>query len=378
MVMVAPDCHLRRMGFGAMDIVGMIWSHPVASVVVALLFTPPLFPVLVFFSPLLISTALVVLAMISMGSTVDDGSSSSGSGADYYNGCKQEWNELKEEMEFLNLRAHSFAIDDEDGPYLDDFDDRRQHKRHKGGAAAVVKSWEETGRAWVDSVLHQEARHKQPRTNSHNYFSSFPSVAFETNREVKFAQPIPQVSLVPFVPSPGTLLADSTGPAPPLGGDDRIPGRSVDTAAQNVLAVQAPSADYRGNERRERFTLLNKGDEKLAMPRAESVGSDSNSSRGQTVVESAEGRTDRGQSQHHQQHPSMSNQSGNGRSGDDVVISRIGSGEHHRTPSVVVATLSEKLNVPLEDIMALLNGEDKPLPSGGGGAARFRKGSDNS
>ncbi|KAL2652575.1 hypothetical protein R1flu_020703 [Riccia fluitans] len=371
------------MGFGAGDIVGMIWSHPVASVVVALLFTPPLFPIVVFFSPLLISTALVVLAMISMGSSGDDSGSSGGNGAG--GGCynKRDCNELREEMEYQQQQHHRAShsvMDDEDGPYLNDFDDRRQHKRRKGGAAAVsddngwlekVKGWEETGRAWVDSVLHHEVRNKAP---SNITFSSFPSVV-GTSREVKFAQPVTQAAFVP--PSAGSPPSDANGNAPPpLERDERITGGkdTVDRPAQN-----APSADEGvTNLGGKGSNIVSKGDEKLAAGKAlfDPVEGNSKASREESVVSSAHetrgdyisGWTDGKGAQYHQEPPSTSNRSGDGRSaqsGGEEHRSKTEKVEHHRTPSVVAVTLSEKLNVPLEDIMSLLKGDDKPS----GGAA---------
>ncbi|BFI32348.1 hypothetical protein MPTK2_4g05080 [Marchantia polymorpha subsp. ruderalis] len=54
------------MAVGVWDFVALIWNHPFISCLVLLLFTPALFPVVVYFSPLLISTALCAIALISM------------------------------------------------------------------------------------------------------------------------------------------------------------------------------------------------------------------------------------------------------------------------------------------------------------------------
>ncbi|KAG6552654.1 hypothetical protein Mapa_005601 [Marchantia paleacea] len=54
------------MAVGAWDFFALIWNHPIISCLVLLLFTPALFPVVVYFSPLLISTALCAIALISM------------------------------------------------------------------------------------------------------------------------------------------------------------------------------------------------------------------------------------------------------------------------------------------------------------------------
>lgn len=49
------------------DLMALLWQHPVLSGLVLVLFTPPFFPIVKFFSPLLISTALFMLALFTMG-----------------------------------------------------------------------------------------------------------------------------------------------------------------------------------------------------------------------------------------------------------------------------------------------------------------------
>jgi hypothetical protein len=49
------------------DVFGLAWRHPLVSIGILALFTPPFFPIIRFFSPLLISTAVLVVAMISLG-----------------------------------------------------------------------------------------------------------------------------------------------------------------------------------------------------------------------------------------------------------------------------------------------------------------------
>ncbi|CAM6035917.1 unnamed protein product [Sphagnum compactum] len=51
---------------GAMDLVMIFWHNPLLILAVILLFTPPLYPLLVYFSPLLMSTALCVAALLSI------------------------------------------------------------------------------------------------------------------------------------------------------------------------------------------------------------------------------------------------------------------------------------------------------------------------
>lgn len=49
------------------DFVSLVSAHPVISAVILIFFTPPFFPIVKFFSPLLISTALFMLALFTMG-----------------------------------------------------------------------------------------------------------------------------------------------------------------------------------------------------------------------------------------------------------------------------------------------------------------------
>ncbi|KAG6547680.1 hypothetical protein Mapa_011130 [Marchantia paleacea] len=55
-----------------MEILALAWDHPLIAGVLMLMFTPPFFPVLVFFSPLLISTTLCAVALISVGQQIED------------------------------------------------------------------------------------------------------------------------------------------------------------------------------------------------------------------------------------------------------------------------------------------------------------------
>ncbi|BBM98534.1 hypothetical protein MPTK1_1g14250 [Marchantia polymorpha subsp. ruderalis] len=57
-----------------MEILALAWDHPLIAGVLMLMFTPPFFPVLVFFSPLLISTTLCAVALISVGQQIEDAS----------------------------------------------------------------------------------------------------------------------------------------------------------------------------------------------------------------------------------------------------------------------------------------------------------------
>ncbi|KAL2652673.1 hypothetical protein R1flu_020801 [Riccia fluitans] len=56
------------------EILAIVWDHPLIAGLLILMFTPPMFPVLVFFSPLLISTGLWAVALISVGQQIEDAS----------------------------------------------------------------------------------------------------------------------------------------------------------------------------------------------------------------------------------------------------------------------------------------------------------------
>lgn len=49
------------------DFVALVYAHPVITGAIMVLFTPPFFPIVKYFSPLLISTALFMLALLTMG-----------------------------------------------------------------------------------------------------------------------------------------------------------------------------------------------------------------------------------------------------------------------------------------------------------------------
>ncbi|CAM6092198.1 unnamed protein product [Calypogeia fissa] len=51
---------------GVWELVKFLWSHPIISCLVLLLFSPPFFPIIVYFSPVLLCTGLVAIAMVSM------------------------------------------------------------------------------------------------------------------------------------------------------------------------------------------------------------------------------------------------------------------------------------------------------------------------
>lgn len=55
----------------ALGFVTLLWNHPILTGLLLLIFTPPFFPLVVYFSPLLMSTALCVVALVSVGSQME-------------------------------------------------------------------------------------------------------------------------------------------------------------------------------------------------------------------------------------------------------------------------------------------------------------------
>lgn len=49
----------------------LVWNHPFLTGLVMLMFTPPFFPLVVYFSPLVMSTALCIAALVSLGSQME-------------------------------------------------------------------------------------------------------------------------------------------------------------------------------------------------------------------------------------------------------------------------------------------------------------------
>ena len=49
----------------------LVWNHPFLTGFVMLMFTPPFFPLVVYFSPLVMSTALCIAALVSLGSQME-------------------------------------------------------------------------------------------------------------------------------------------------------------------------------------------------------------------------------------------------------------------------------------------------------------------
>jgi hypothetical protein len=130
------------------ELLGLAWRHPLVSFGILLLFTPPFFPIIRFFSPLLISTAVFVVAMVSLGpsSSKHGGGGVSESEDDWdfrksSDGGAREW----EEKDILQEQENG---------------DRPSKKRKSSGRESWVdwvKNVEAIGLAWVDQKLKNES-----------------------------------------------------------------------------------------------------------------------------------------------------------------------------------------------------------------------------
>ncbi|CAM6018285.1 unnamed protein product [Sphagnum balticum] len=130
------------------ELLGLAWRHPLVSFGILLLFTPPFFPIIRFFSPLLISTAVFVVAMVSLGPSSskhgDGGVSESEDNWDFRkssDGGAREWEE-------------------KDIPQEQENGDRPSKKRKSSGRESWVdwvKNVEAIGFAWVDQKLKNES-----------------------------------------------------------------------------------------------------------------------------------------------------------------------------------------------------------------------------
>ncbi len=130
------------------ELFGLAWRHPLVSFGILLLFTPPFFPIIRFFSPLLISTAVFVVAMVSLGPSSSKhgggGVSESEDNWDFRkssDGGAREW----EEKDILQEQENG---------------DRPSKKRKSSGRESWVdwvKNVEAIGLAWVDQKLKNES-----------------------------------------------------------------------------------------------------------------------------------------------------------------------------------------------------------------------------
>lgn len=123
----------------ASDVFGLAWRHPFVCMGVLALFTPPFFPVIRFFSPLLISTGVFVVAMVSLGpSSKHEVPQSDSWGFRKASDVGEE--KVGQEQE-KNLRSSSA---------------KQQRRQGKDSWMDWVKNVEATGLAWVDQKLKNE------------------------------------------------------------------------------------------------------------------------------------------------------------------------------------------------------------------------------
>jgi hypothetical protein len=123
----------------ASDVFGLAWRHPFVCMGVLALFTPPFFPVIRFFSPLLISTGVFVVAMVSLGPSSKHEVPQSDSW-----GCRKASDVREEKVgqgQEKNLRTSSA---------------KQQRRQGKDSWMDWVKNVEATGLAWVDQKLKNE------------------------------------------------------------------------------------------------------------------------------------------------------------------------------------------------------------------------------
>lgn len=117
----------------------LMWQHPYVSCGLLVLFTPPFFPILRYFSPLLISTALFIVALVTMGP--------------HFEGVSEKEVELRRGTEVKIWEDKGVKVQEEDG--------ERLSKRQKSGKdqstwSNWVKNYQQTGLAWVEHKLRNE------------------------------------------------------------------------------------------------------------------------------------------------------------------------------------------------------------------------------
>jgi len=121
------------------NVFGVAWRHPFVCLGVLALFTPPFFPVIRFFSPLLISTGVFVVAMVSLGpSSKHEVPQSDSWGFRKASDVREEKVGHEQEQEL----RHSST--------------KQQRRQGKESWTDWVKNVEATGLAWVDQKLKNE------------------------------------------------------------------------------------------------------------------------------------------------------------------------------------------------------------------------------
>lgn len=123
------------------EIGSLMWNHPYVSCSLLVFLTPPFFPILRFFSPLLISTALFVVALVTMGPHFEQPSD--------------------QDDDFL-VNASEFKVDEEaESSRRDDAERDVEPKRPSRDTSRStwsdwVQSCKESGISWVEKKLQNE------------------------------------------------------------------------------------------------------------------------------------------------------------------------------------------------------------------------------
>lgn len=131
------------------DLVGLVWRHPMVSCLVLVLFTPPFFPLIKYFSPLLISTGLFILLLVTMG----PGKSLSSSSSTTPLGEGEEFELRRVTTPKVWKDDRSLYTEEEE---VDENGGRTFKRRKADGWMDWVKEIEESGLAWVEKKLKNE------------------------------------------------------------------------------------------------------------------------------------------------------------------------------------------------------------------------------
>lgn len=133
------------------DLVVLVWRHPMVSCLVLVLFTPPFFPLIKFFSPLLISTGLFILLLVTMGPGKLLSSSSSTTTTPLGEGEEFELRRVSPPKVWKDERSQ-YTEEEE----VDENGGRTFKRRKADGWMDWVKEIEESGLAWVEKKLKNE------------------------------------------------------------------------------------------------------------------------------------------------------------------------------------------------------------------------------
>lgn len=142
---------MEEMGTRVLSEIGnLIWDHPYVSCSLLIFLTPPFFPILKFFSPLLISTALFMVALVTMGPQVEDPSDQEG--------------DLKDASEIDAGDEAGFTTGEE----RRDVKGKKSSKDIRFSLSDWIKSSKESGLAWVEQKLFRNDSWRAASLNDEN------------------------------------------------------------------------------------------------------------------------------------------------------------------------------------------------------------------